>query len=269
MRTQANGLGQPRGERPQPLDDETLPLWRSMATLRTRLWPYLAAARETYARTGLPLMRHAALTHPGDPALVDRDDQYLLGPDLLAAPVLDPGARTRAVRVPAGTWVDLWRSGGLEPSGARLLRGPAAATLPAPLGRPPLLVRAGALLPLLAPDVASLSKYAGAPGGPVGLAERADHRVLAAWPRGRSEAALGPEGRAVSREDRRGWTLTVRSDTVRRVDVRAALGALRRPFEPCAIRGATEATTVAGGVRAALRLRDGRATLRVLRRCTG
>ena len=269
MRTQANGLGQPRAERPQPLDDETLPVWRAMATLRTRLWPYLAAARATYARTGLPLMRQAALTDPGDAALVARDDQYLLGPDLLAAPVLEPGARRRTLRLPAGTWVDLWRSGGLTPGRARLLRGPRAVTVPAPLGRPPLLVRGGALLALLPAGVDSLSRHAAAPGGPVGLAERARRRVLLAWPRGRSAAALGPEGRATSREDARGWTLTVRSATVRRVAVRAALGALRRPFRPCAVRGATQARRVAGGVHAALVLRDGSATLRVLRRCAG
>jgi alpha-glucosidase (family GH31 glycosyl hydrolase) len=267
MRTQANGLGQPRAERPQPLDEETLPVWRAMATLRTRLWPYLAAARRTYAATGLPLMRHAALTHPADAALVARDDQYLLGPELLAAPVLEPGARRRTLRVPAGTWVDLWRSGGLEPSRARLLRGPRTVTVPAPVGRPPLLVGGGALVALLPAGVASLSRHAGRPGGTVGLAERARRRVLLAWPRGRSEAALGPEGRASSREDGRGWTLTVRSATVRRVAVRAALGALRRPFRPCAVRGAVAVRRVAGAVRATLLLRDGRATLSVLRSC--
>jgi alpha-glucosidase (family GH31 glycosyl hydrolase) len=267
MRTQANGLGQPRAQRPQPLDDPTLPVWRAMATLRTRLWPYLAAARLTYARTGLPLMRHAALTDPGDAALVARDDQYRLGPDLLAAPVLEPGARRRTLRLPAGTWVDLWRSGGLTPGRARLLRGPRTVTVPAPLGRPPLLVRGGALVPLLPSGVASLSRHAAAPGGPVGLAERAGRRVLLAWPRGRSSAPLGPEGRAMSREDARGWTLRVESSTVRRVTVRAALGALRRPFRPCAVHGAATAGRVPGGVRATLVLRDGGATLRVLRRC--
>ena len=267
MRTQANGLGQPRAERPQPLDDETLPVWRAMATLRTRLWPYLAAARVTYARTGLPLMRHAALTDPGDAALVARDDQYRFGPDLLAAPVLDAGARRRTLRLPAGTWVDLWRSGGLAPGRARLLSGPRTVTVPAPVGRPPLLARGGTLLPLLPADVDSLSRYAGRPGGTVGLAERAGRRVLLAWPRGRSDAALGPEGRAVSREDSSGWTLTVRSSTVQRVAVRASLDALRRPFRPCAIRGAVEASRVPGGVHATLVLQDGDATLRVLRRC--
>jgi alpha-D-xyloside xylohydrolase len=269
MRTQANGLGQPRAERPQPLDDETLPEWRAMATLRTRLWPYLAAARATYARTGLPLMRQAALTDPGDAALVARDDQYRFGPDLLAAPVLDQGARRRTLRLPAGTWVDLWRSGGLEPGRARLLSGPRTVTVPAPVGQPPLLARGGTLLPLLPADVDSLSRHAGRPGGTVGLAERAHQRVLLAWPRGRSDAALGPEGRAVSREDSSGWTLTIRSSTVRRVAVRAVLDALRRPFRPCAIRGAVDASRVPGGLHATLVLHDGEATLHAVRRCAG
>jgi alpha-D-xyloside xylohydrolase len=265
MRNQANGFGQPREERAQPLDPETLPLWRDMAVLRTRLWPYLAAARREYDRTGLPLMRHHALTHPGDGALTARDDQYLLGGDLLAAPVLDPGAVRRALRVPAGTWVDLWASGGLEPAAATVLRGPRDATLPAPLGRPPLLARAGALLPLLPGGVDSLSRHADAPGGPVGLAERAGRRVLLAFPRGRSERPLGPEGTARSHEGRDGWTLTLRSRTVKRVEVHAVLGTLRRPFRPRAVRGATDVRTTAGGVRATVVLHGGRAALRVLR----
>jgi alpha-D-xyloside xylohydrolase len=265
MRNQANGLGQPRDERAQPLDAETLPLWRDMSVLRTRLWPYLAAARREYDRSGLPLMRQHALTDPGDPALVARDDQYLLGGDLLAAPVLDPGVVRRALRLPAGRWVDLWGSGGLEPAAARVLRGPAGATLPAPLGRPPLLVRAGALLPLLPSGVDSLSRHADAPGGPVGRAERAGERVLLAFPRGRSERPLGPEGSARSHEDRDGWTLTLRSRTIRRVEVHAVLGALRRPFRARAARGGSDVRLTADGVRATVILRGGRATLRVLR----
>jgi hypothetical protein len=214
-------------------------------------------------------MRQAALTDPGDAALVARDDQYRFGPDLLAAPVLDQGARRRTLRLPAGTWVDLWRSGGLEPGRARLLSGPRTVTVPAPVGQPPLLARGGTLLPLLPADVDSLSRHAGRPGGTVGLAERAHQRVLLAWPRGRSDAALGPEGRAVSREDSSGWTLTIRSSTVRRVAVRAVLDALRRPFRPCAIRGAVDASRVPGGLHATLVLHDGEATLHAVRRCAG
>ncbi len=261
MRTQANGFGRPRGERPQPLDPETLPLWREMTRLRTRLWPYLAGARDQYRRTGLPLMRHHALTHPADRVLSARDDQYLLGGDLLAAPVLEPGATTRTLRLPAGAWVHLWPR--------RTLRGPRTVTVRAPIGEPPLLVRAGAVLPLLPDDVRSLSRHADRPGGVVGRAERAHLRELLAVPRGRSTSRLGPDGTGTARsvEDAGGWTLHLRSRTVRRVTVDALLGALRRPFRPCAIRGAASARRTGGGLRATVVLRRGRATLRALRSC--
>ena len=62
--------------------------------------------------------------------------------------------------LPAGRWVDLWRSvrysrsrGGLELRRARTLRGRRTVRLPAPLDELPLLARAGTVLPLLSPDV--------------------------------------------------------------------------------------------------------------------
>jgi hypothetical protein len=183
------------------------------------------------------------------------------------APVLDPGARRRTLRLPAGTWVDFWRSGGLTPRRARLLSGPRTVTVPAPIGQPPILARGGTLLPLLPAGVDSLSRHAGAPGGTVGLAERA--AGASCWP-GR---AAGPRPRSVPRggpsraRTRAAGGLRSARSTVRRVTVRASLDALRRPFKPCALRGAVEAATVPGGVRATLVLRDGQATLRALRRC--
>src|SRR5207244_3645390 len=45
MRTEANGLGQPRAERPQISDPAILPVWRRWTRWRTRLYPYLAATR--------------------------------------------------------------------------------------------------------------------------------------------------------------------------------------------------------------------------------
>jgi hypothetical protein len=54
---------------------------------------------------------------------------------------------------------------------------------------------------------------------------------------------------------------------VRRVDVHALLGALRRPFRPCTIRGAARVQRTPGGLRATVALRGGRATLRALRNC--
>ena len=61
-------------------------------------------------------------------------DQFLLGPDLLVAPVLDSGVTERQVQLPPGSWVDGW-SGRTLPGGTRL-------RLPAPCPGAPVLVRA-------------------------------------------------------------------------------------------------------------------------------
>ncbi len=242
MRTQANGFSIPdAGRRPQIYDPEVLPFWRRYAKLRTQLYPYLAAAQAVYDRTGLPIMRHLALDYPGDPAATARDDEFGFGPDLLAAPVLGPGERTRSVHLPAGRWVDLWRSaffrsdGSLNLRRSRVLRGPAEVQLPAPLGDLPLLVRVGAVLPLLPADVDTLAPY-GEARGLVHLADRERRRTLLAFPRGRSRSALGPGEALSSREGRRSWRLGVRGRVRRLYALQASLGTLRRRLRPCAVR---------------------------------
>jgi alpha-glucosidase (family GH31 glycosyl hydrolase) len=241
MRTQANGIHIPPSERPQVWDAEVVDHWRRWAKLRTQLYPYLAAADAEYRRSGLPIMRHLALAYPHDPRALGVEDAFLFGPELLAAPVLDPGARTRSLYLPAGRWVDLWRSsryreddGGLALGQARILPGGRDVTIPAPLAELPLLVRAGALLPLLTPDVDTLAPYGDAAPA-VSLSERADTRVLLAFPRGRSEARLDDGGRLRSRERGGEWKLKVRTSTERRWIVQASLATLQRPFQPCSV----------------------------------
>ena len=130
MRTKRSGIALPAYERPQIFDPESLPIWRRYAKLHTQLLPYIQAADAEYRATGMPLMRHGLLTNPGDPRAAAADDQFGFGPDLLAAPVLEPGARTRRLYLPRGRWVDLWRSasyrsadGSLGLRRARVLRG--------------------------------------------------------------------------------------------------------------------------------------------------
>jgi alpha-glucosidase (family GH31 glycosyl hydrolase) len=162
MRTQRNGIALPDKSRPQVEEPETLPIWRRYAKLRTQLQPYLAAADAEYRRTGLPIMRHLSLAYPDDPKAVERDEEFLFGPDLLAAPVLAPGLTERRLYLPPGRWVDLWRSVAVQPDGSlrltapRVLEGGREATLPAPLEELPLLVRAGAVIPLLPASVRTL-----------------------------------------------------------------------------------------------------------------
>jgi alpha-D-xyloside xylohydrolase len=69
------------------------------------------------------------------------EDEFMFGPDLLVAPALDEGARSREVYLPAGThWRDAWTGEWLE--------GGASLTAEAPLDVIPLYLRGQARLPI-------------------------------------------------------------------------------------------------------------------------
>lgn len=240
MRTQANGFNlTSSSRRPQIFDPGVLPTWRRYAKLRTQLYPYLSAAEAEYDHTGLPLMRQLALAYPHDPAAAATDDAYLLGPNLLVAPVLTPGGRSRRLHLPPGHWVDLWRSaatrrdGSLRLGRARVLSGPSTVTLPAPLEELPLLAHAGTVLALLPADVWTLADYGGP--GVVRRHDREDRRSLLAWPRDASAGSLGAGEPVESLELRDGWRLRLHGRRTRLYDLQAALGAMRRPFRPCRV----------------------------------
>ncbi len=171
MRMQANGFTLRPSTRAQIFDADVLPVWTRYARLRTQLYPYLARAQRAYDRTGMPLMRALALAFPHDPKALERDDEYLLGPDLLVAPVLDDGVRARKVYLPRGRWFDYWHRG-------PALRGRRDVVVPAPLDELPLFVRRGAAVRLLPRDVRTLARYG--KGTVVRLADRPGRRTLLA-----------------------------------------------------------------------------------------
>jgi alpha-glucosidase (family GH31 glycosyl hydrolase) len=247
MRTQANGYSLYSQTRAQIFDPEILPVWARYAKLRTQLYPYLAAAESDYDDSGLPLMRHLALAYPDDELATAREDEYLLGPDLLVAPVTGPGLRDRTLYLPEGRWMDWWRSVSLDARGAphltapRVLTGARETTLDAPLDELPLLVREGAMIPLLDPSVETLADYG--EGAAVRLRDRDDRMRLLAWPRGRRTVSLGgtdgtgQRETATSEETSRAWTLQIRGRRTRLYEIEAALGSLHGGrFRPCSVR---------------------------------
>jgi alpha-D-xyloside xylohydrolase len=105
--------------------------------LRERLRPYLMRQMRVAHETGLPPMRPVFVDFPRDERAWDVDDQFLLGPDLLVAPILFPNSRARSVYLPAGPeWTDAW-SGTVHPGGRTV-------DVEAPLSRIPVFLRAGA-----------------------------------------------------------------------------------------------------------------------------
>jgi alpha-glucosidase len=107
---------------------------RKMIKLRMRLIPYLYGLFEESHRTGAPILRPLLYEHPDDATTYTADDEFLLGRDLLIAPISRPGLEHRHVYLPAGTWVHWWSG---EP-----IEGPAHVLAHAPLGQPALYSRA-------------------------------------------------------------------------------------------------------------------------------
>ena len=242
MRTQRNGAAVPPKVRPQVEEPGQIANWKRWAKWHTQLYPYLVAATRAHTESGLPVMRHLVLAYPDDPVAAGRHDQYLFGPDLLIAPVVTDGARTRAVYLPAGEWIDLWRSvaydsatGAMVLGSATRLDGPETVVLPAPLDELPVLARAGTVLPLLPADVDTLADYGDPAPGLVKLADRQDRLAVLAFPRGSSSArVLRAEWlRSVEHDGR--WELAVRAKRVREYHLQASLATLERPFVPCAV----------------------------------
>jgi alpha-glucosidase (family GH31 glycosyl hydrolase) len=240
MRTKYSGLAVPSYRRPQVFDPGILPVWRRYTKLHTQLYPYILAADAGYRATGLPLMRHLALEAPADARALAADDQLLFGPDVLAAPVVTPGASSRKLYAPAGRWIDWWRSvrfkqgeGSFQPGAARVLRGGREHTLPAPLEELPLLVRAGSVLPMLSADVDTLAPYGG--NGVVRLADRDDRLTLLAFPRGRWKGRMFEGERLSSSATGSAWRLGITGRRKRAYTLRASLGALERPLRPCSV----------------------------------
>jgi alpha-glucosidase len=118
-------------------DEETLIHLARMGRVHVALKPYLKKLSAINAERGIPIMRPMFLEHPDDPAFWTLDNQYMLGSDLLVAPVMDQGVDSRSVRVPAGEWKDFWTG--------RVVRSEKAASdflAEGHFGMPPVLVRA-------------------------------------------------------------------------------------------------------------------------------
>lgn len=67
--------------------DEAVDVAREFTELKLQLKPYLLKMAQETHETGVPMMRAMVLEFPDDPTCEDIDTQYMLGDDLLVAPV--------------------------------------------------------------------------------------------------------------------------------------------------------------------------------------
>jgi alpha-glucosidase (family GH31 glycosyl hydrolase) len=89
-------------------DPQTLTHFARFAKVYAAWKPYRMELVKEASDTGLPVVRHPFVHYPDDPEVYGLDYQFMVGPDLMVAPVLDPGEETVEVYLPAGRWVHLW-----------------------------------------------------------------------------------------------------------------------------------------------------------------
>jgi alpha-glucosidase len=111
---------------------------RRAIELRYELLPHLYTVLRQAADTGTPALRPLFFEFPADEATYRRDDEFLLGRDLLVAPVLREAVRQREVYLPPGQWFDFWT--GQAYAGGR------AHVLPVTLESVPAFVREGGFI---------------------------------------------------------------------------------------------------------------------------
>ncbi len=121
--------------------EEVYEILKELLFLRERLKPYIIEEMRKAHEEGIPLMRPLFFDFPEDCETYGIEDEYMFGPQLLVAPVVEEGARQRKVYLPKGAqWSDAYN--GTTYQGGQWIE------VEAPLSRIPLFLRDGAELPI-------------------------------------------------------------------------------------------------------------------------
>jgi alpha-glucosidase (family GH31 glycosyl hydrolase) len=126
---------------PWEYDAATQAVGDQFMQLREQLVPYLYTLAYQASSTGIPMTQALYLNYPGQAAAYTNPTEYTLGPDMLVAPVTQPGASVATqVWFPPGTWQDYF-------TGATFT-GPGTQTINVPTSRMPVFVKEGGIIAL-------------------------------------------------------------------------------------------------------------------------
>lgn len=136
----SHSVGWVGNKEPWEFGEEFTKINRASVELRYKFLPYLYTLFREHERSGAPVMRPLWYEFPEDKATYLINDQYMVGDDVLVAPVVKDGMRTRGIYLPLGAeWIDWWTGEKYESGKTHYL--------PTPLDRLPLFVRVGAVIP--------------------------------------------------------------------------------------------------------------------------
>ena len=80
--------------------------FREVIEMKYKLMPYIYAQSKFSSENGLPMMRALCVEYPNDAGAWQVDNEYLLGSDILVAPIFEENTTSRNVYLPQGQWID-------------------------------------------------------------------------------------------------------------------------------------------------------------------
>ena len=135
----SHSVGWVGNKEPWEYGDEFTDINRKTVELRYRLLPYLYTLFRQHEIDGSPIMRPLWYEFPDDKAVYLNNDQFMVGSDIMVAPVVKEGMRTRGIYLPAGAeWIDWWTGEKYESGKTHYLQ--------TPLDMLPLFMRVGAVV---------------------------------------------------------------------------------------------------------------------------
>jgi alpha-D-xyloside xylohydrolase len=191
-----------------PAGTPALDTYKKFAILHMSLFPYRYAAAQVAAKTGIPLIRALVLDYQDDLKARTVKDEYLFGPDLLVAPVIDENL-SRPVYLPAGDWINLFSG--------EIFTGPQTVVANVPADSIAVYARRGTILPKIPEDTMTLVPQSESGNKTVkALDDRRIYEIIGG-PANAASSITDFEGRTVLRSDN---TLQINGDSAAHIILR-------------------------------------------------
>lgn len=145
---------------PWKFEDKYLDIVRKFIEFRYQLMPYLYTTFWQYAENGSPMLKSISMAFQNDSETLNREEEFLLGENLLICPVSKEGVKSRVMYLPEGEWYNFWSD--------EVISGRREITVATPIDQIPLFVKAGSIVALqptmqytdeFVPDYLSLHWY--------------------------------------------------------------------------------------------------------------
>lgn len=131
-------------QEPWVFGEEVLDINRKYIKLRYQMIPYYYDLFFEGESSGLPIVRPLVLHYENDEKVQNLNGQFMVGKNLIVAPVVEQGDTEKMVYLPEGDWYDYWTN--------EKKSGPTTFIKEAPLDVCPIYVHAGTILPKYEPQ---------------------------------------------------------------------------------------------------------------------